>query len=241
MSEKADRDRELWNAWRTDPNQDNTGTLLRGFESEIQRSVRSVMGAKNQGSDGIRLPEIAVRGQAQLLALKLFSKYDPDREKTSQPMTYLRGNLESNLRDWASQYKDVVRTPSGKKEHYGKIRQAERDLEDLLGRSPSHREVADHLQLGLNKVKILREHARTKEYIGGVTLGTITPGQETQTERAIDMAYDMLSPQDQRVYDLLQEGMDTPGIARKLRMTSNQVTAARGRIRDKYMYTRSRV
>jgi len=226
---RAERDVELWRAWRADPSPLTTEPLLDSIEPIIETSVRSVFGRGLTGGR-MRIPRVVVKGMANNIALKqLETNYHPDK---SQINTYLTNYLSRKLAPELNKYQNIVRIPHGKAKDIKPIQMAATELEERLQRHPSDLEIADHLKLPEHHVQAVRHQASQRDYIA--SKAELETGlSQTPFQRALRQTYIDLPSQDRALFDLwVKQNKKPDELMNMMSMNRRQLAASQTRIRS---------
>lgn len=152
---------DAYNAWKTDPNKENTRQILTTLEPVIGSALRSYGGPSASSP--------TLRSQAKLEILDALSSYDPEKAPLKP---HLMSRLQ-RLRRTAAQQRQIVQVPEQVSMHQMQTEQATRELEDRLNRKPSDQELADYTGLSLKRLEYIRSGGRA------LAESTITrPGEE---------------------------------------------------------------
>lgn len=196
---KLEKDfQQPFQAWQADPNPQNTGTLLRSVQPVLDTALRTYGGAQAKSP--------TLRGRAKQLALEALPAYDPQRGSLRN---HLLGRLQ-RLRRFSAGEQQVISVPEQVALQRQQLHEAERELEDKLGRLPTTAELADHTSLSAKRIAYVRQG------LPPVAEGTlIRPGGEEgsgaflpevrslapQQDEWVELVYDDLGPVDQLILE----------------------------------------
>jgi DNA-directed RNA polymerase specialized sigma subunit len=128
--------------WKEEGTPEAKGELLRRLAPVLNAAIRTYAGDASP----------AIQGRAKLLALEAVGRYDPKRGPLrSHLMSHLRG-----LYRHAARQSQVIKLPERAALALGKLKAAENELEDSLGRPPSTAELADHTGLSPERIARVR-------------------------------------------------------------------------------------
>jgi DNA-directed RNA polymerase specialized sigma subunit len=226
---RAERDLELWRAWRSDPGPHTTEPLLDAIEPIVESTVRSVYGRGLTGGR-MRVPRVVVKGMANNIALKqLETNYSPEK---SQINTYLTNWLGRKLAPELNTYQNIVRIPHGKAEDIKPIQRATNELEEKLQRTPSDQDIADYMKLPEKHIQAVRHQASQKDYIA--SKAELETGlSQTPFQRALRQTYIDLPSQDRALFDLwVKQNKKPDELMNLLNVNRRQLTDSQSRIRS---------
>ena len=183
----------LWWTWNQGKKPDDLSTLVNTFTPMMKSQMRRI------GNETI--PPSAIEGEAKSLTIQAIRSYKP--EEAASLSTHV-GNRLKKLDRYVMQRQGVGRLPEEQILRTATFRQAEGEMEDDLGRTPTAQELSDKLQWSLGQV------ARTRRGLKGefVTsanplLEELNPTHREQFDVAVAMqfVYQDLEPEQQRVFE----------------------------------------
>lgn len=217
---------ELWNKTK---HPDAGAGLLKAMDSPIRAAAR-----KYAGSD-----DPVTVAQARSLFVHAIPKYDPTRAGLA---TFADRHLQPLIR-WKARKELPVRVPTLKARQISMLAQAEGELEDELGRSPSVDEIADHVGMPPRQIHQLR---RLKFPVLSDQWSTDSQGdepmqmgdmaaQDDNDQLWLKTVYHSLGPQDQVILESSlglygAQKLSNVAIAKKLRISPGRVSQRRTRI-----------
>ena len=180
-------------------NHDEIDRLFHDYAASRKRSIRNRLVEEHTGFAHHLARRYANKGvadedlhQVALLALvKAVERFDPDHGAAFT--TFAGRTIEGELKRYFRDKSWVVSVPRSTKERHTAIRHATDALRTELGRAPTAREVATHLDITIDQVI---ETSATATAFSPVSLDT--PGQGGQTAPAASsgvMASDDLTPE----------------------------------------------
>ena len=107
------------------------------------------------------LPDVVIKKHAEKYALDAFKTYDPS--KGAAINTHLYNHL-SKLSRLNYENQNVVKVPEHQIRVIGNYQTAIEHLTDVLDRTPTHEEIADHMVLPVSHIKRLATNVGRKEY-----------------------------------------------------------------------------
>jgi DNA-directed RNA polymerase specialized sigma subunit len=135
-------------AWSNDRSETNREALLQAISPVIANNVALVGNAdKNY---------LTIQGK--ILAMKAMERYDPQKASVA---TYLSKQLFP-LRRYARQQMNVLGMPERMMMASQRLESSELELEDVLGRSPTTDELADHMGLSVRQIERIRRGGHAK-------------------------------------------------------------------------------
>lgn len=134
-----------YDSWKADPNPQNSSALLTAVNPVIDSALRTFAGSSAQSP--------TVRSKAKLIVLDSLPRYDPNRAKLR---THLMVNLQS-LHRASAQENQIVSVPERVRLEQHKLREAQNELSDSLGRDPSDGELAKHTGLSVKRLAHIRK------------------------------------------------------------------------------------
>ncbi|MGB9592148.1 MAG: sigma-70 domain-containing protein, partial [Candidatus Kryptoniota bacterium] len=148
-------------AWKENPSRENGTKLMRVARPIIEQVVTSYLGIQN-------VTDPLLIGRAQIILLKAFENYDP----TKGPITaFIWTNLQRLQRVYGRQ-QSVISVPEQIILDSRRLENAEKELEEKLGRKPSTDELADYTKLSVKRIEKIRRQASV--------------GYESSFERGVD-------------------------------------------------------
>lgn len=227
--EYQEKDLELWREWRRTRSHAVLEQLYDRLEPTISYHLQRWRSA--------RVPQGALRAEAERLTLEALNTYDPNSGAAIR--TYVNQWLQK-LYSYVVNAGSVTKIPEHRYRQFRKFTSAERELKDKFKRDPSAAELADHLKIPKSEVERYR-----KESYGVLTE---TPesdvlsdfmGHSPQNRYILEAAYYDLSPDEKVVYEFLSgrygrpQVTSTSEIARLANMSASKVYRLKNSIGQK--------
>ena len=150
LKHKQAKDLELWLAWKQGGMRGNDiKPLLARFKGMIQ-SRASVYKGK------VRIPPAAIDAEFKKQFIRALKAYNPDKGSLG---TFVFRYLDAAKR-FISNYQNVARNPETRIYKIGQFNTARSHLDELLGRGPKEKELADYLKWPLKEVQRLSTELR---------------------------------------------------------------------------------
>lgn len=213
-----------YQAWKAAPSPKTMTPMLKAINPVIESAMRTYAA---KGSP-------TLRSQAKLIAADAIGKYDPARGKLR---THLMYHLQG-LRRAGTQEGQIIKIPERVGIDMYHMRQAENELRDKFGRSPSMAELADHTGLSKKRIMYVRraqpglpEGMLSSEGEAGEEQTALGPAVQTPESERIwhEYVYHDLQPTDQLIMEHTLGLFGRPilpkkAIAAKLRISPGAVT-----------------
>lgn len=133
----------MWKSWKNNPTPENQKALLNKFKPVIDSALTSYAG---------KFVSPTVRGRAQLMAFEALKTYDPT--KGASIKNYLLTQLRPIGR-YSQRLANPVHIPEKRISDMYNVRNAKRELYDVLGRDPTDDELADRTNLSKQRLKTI--------------------------------------------------------------------------------------
>ena len=222
-----DKDLELWNAYKADPNKKTLEPLLNNFKGTITKSV-------NKWGGGNVAPAV-LDIKAKKIAVEAFNNFNPSKAKLN---THLTNHLKGISRPvYETQ---VARMPESRTLKVGTYLTANQELINDLGRLPTSKELSDNLKWNIKEVSRFRNELRSQYSTDPDK--PVPPGFETFNSEIgeLDFIYHDLNDQDKQMFEgttgyMGSSVMSTKQLMKKTGLTSGQISHSKRRIKSKVM------
>jgi len=194
--------------------------------TELRRVVAGR--ASDFGSRGIEVPQ----AEYMRSGLKALRKYDPKRGVRAS--TFVISSLREAHRPLL-QHATPLRVPEARLQHVGKVRRAERELSDELGRPPTSDEVSKRSRISSKEVRLIQKEVKPVH----ITSQEQVPyaDRASKLKEVWALLKPELSGSEKSVYEMLDKSPDLKNtqIARRLGISQSQVSRYRQRLRRKVL------
>lgn len=140
---------EIHQSWMTDPNPDNTATLLNRLRPTIDQGIRTHVGQTTSPT---------IRSRAKLMALDAVKRYDP--KAGANLKTHVFNGLQG-LQRYAGREGLVVSVPERLMLQKRQLERAHNDFRMDHGRDPSDDELQSHSGLAMRDIERIRRMPTT--------------------------------------------------------------------------------
>ena len=210
-----------YGAWKLKPDLHNTTRLLTALKPVIDSGVRTYAGAAASP---------ITHSKAKRIVLDALPRYDPSQAPLK---AHLFAHLQG-LQRYTAQHNQLISVPEAVTMDRKRLDDAERELSDYHGRTPSTYELADHLQLSPKRIAYIRQYkpgftegqAAGQQAEGGpYETSTVQP----ETHAKFEFLYHDLAPTDQVLLEHTlglhgREKLRVGALARKLNLTPSAVS-----------------
>lgn len=221
--------RDVFTAWKRQPDKRRTDQLLRTIEPEIRKGISAHIGQSNP----------LIYSHARRLAVKSMSGYDPQQSKLG---TYLVNQLQG-LKRINRQQTQVLRVPERIMLERGQLDRAETELGEQLGRDPSINELADYTSLSPRRINYVRRFQQplSEGYFASLETDNETSEfspavNQTDSSAWEELVYSDLNPIDQKVMEwtlgMHGKQLSNQEIARRLRISPGAVSQRKLKIQQ---------
>lgn len=222
----------VFDAWKKAPGPETIQPLLDSVKPVIDSAVKSYVGSS---------PNQTLNSRAKLLTIQALNSYDPSRAKLrTHLLSHLRG-----LQRHAAKSRQIIRIPERVAIDLGKVRDAEKELKDVLGRDPNTSELSDHMGISPKRIsKLYKVQPGLTE--GQTTLITdqgedaLLPGvvNNRGQELWLDYIYHDLHPSDKLIFEHSlglygKRKLSKGDIARKVGLSAGAVSQRLAKIQEK--------
>ena len=181
LAKTRERDRidtELWHQWishepGSPERKDALKQLLVRYKSVIDHAVYQWNSAMNQSA----ISDSALRGHFRMALIDALNRYNP--EKGAALRTFVPFQFRGVHR-FVTTNQNIARIPQNIVNKIGKVRTARQVLMDDLGRTPTDKEVADHLQIPVKTVLRIDREVRAGGSISSLEAAPALAGNEVE-------------------------------------------------------------
>jgi DNA-directed RNA polymerase specialized sigma subunit len=221
-------DLDLWQKWQdSGQHPDHLRPLFQNFRGLIRQKA-------NRWANNVEMPPAAIHAEFNKQFVKALQSYDPN--KGAALGTWVSTNLQKAQR-WVTTHQNTARIPENRVYKIGMFETARNQLDDQLGRDPTHQELADHL--GWTEREVV--HMATQVRKANISSAwehdptEILPSREAEVLKLIKFE---LSPEERLVYEhTVGEGgrqtLRPSEIATRLGYSPSKVTRLRQSIDQK--------
>lgn len=228
---RAKREMEMWHQWNDNGRQPNH---IRPLLHSLQPFVKNRMRTYER-----RIRDIApdtIRAEFQDQVVRAISQFDPNRG--TKLTTYVDGQMRKASR-FINTYQNPARIIETRTNMITPVQAADEHLTQVLGRSPTSHEIADHAKLPVNDVMTLQRELRRavpSGQLGAADPSAIVPSRTKEIMRLLP--YDLTGDENavfERVYGMSgRKQMGTGQIARDLKMSAPKVSRLKKSIAQKW-------
>jgi DNA-directed RNA polymerase specialized sigma subunit len=183
-----DKDIQLWEAWR----RSRSETDLQALTTQMMPILRKEIGRWSSSA-----PAFLLENEAKKLAKQAFETYDTTKGVLLS--THLTNQL-LKLSRTAYARQSTISVPEHQRITFNRYNKAKAQLEDQLGRVPTHHELSDHLAIAPAKLQAIVGNVAHREYMEsgeGPTFQT-----HDDTDYLIHLAYRDLTPRQQQIFEM---------------------------------------
>jgi DNA-directed RNA polymerase sigma subunit (sigma70/sigma32) len=219
---------DFWKKWKSGgKTQKDAAPVLKSLTPVINRVASAYM--RN------RVPPEAIRLEAFKQALVAMDKYDPT--KGASIGTFVYGYVNFKLKRFIAQHQNISRIPEERIHDIGKLKAAEHELNEQLGRPPTNEELAGYMGRSAKTIETLRKENRKDLWSenfdvdkGGDPASVTTSRMET----ILGLIRPELNDQEKKVFDLIMSGVDKPGdIVKATKLPAYKVSRLKASIAKK--------
>ena len=231
QSTRAEKDLELWRAYKANPGQLTLKPLMKQLDPVLQNQVNKWAGA---------ISRPVLESKAKRLALEAIKTYNPNAGAALA--THVTNRLKKLSRDVYT-YQDAVRLPEYKKLKVHTYLRGQQELMDQHGREPTNMELADHLgwsarMLGEVQRSLSPELVSSQDMGAGLFENHSAWGSESG-DGMIDLIYYDLEPVDKQIFEHSTGYSGKPilpstALQKKTGLTQGQLSYRKRKIIDKF-------
>lgn len=223
---------QLWQAWKSAPDHEKPeklNPLLKAYEPVFNRKVREwSAGAK-------AIQPAAFKMELQKQFVNALGNYDPSKAALS---THIESRIQKAKR-FVVKHQNLAYIPEGQVADIGRIRKAQDELNEELGRDPTHDEIADHIGMQPKRVSTILGSLK-KDIPASKLESDNTPTALAREREVLDLLQYNLTPEEKQVFNHLY-GMNgaaklqsTNDLAARLGKSAPQISRLKTSIINKY-------
>lgn len=220
----ADRDNELYQQWKKNPNKQNMSKLIKQLMPVINREVNRQTGS---------LPTSVLRGTGIEWAIKAVENFDDT--KGAKLSTHV-ANYVQKIRRENYKYQNAAKLPENLQLEFGNFRTAVEDLSSELDRDPTDSELASRLGWKTHNVKSYRNRLFEDVHESGSVMNTATTAFNTNTV-LLQLVRDSLDPQELIVYENQikdkKDQLSNTALASKMGINQNRLQYIKRKVIEK--------
>ena len=211
-------DATLYQEWKDNPTKKNMGKLVKQMSGPIYKEVRILSGT---------LPTEALAAEAKKWAIKAIKTYDPSRAALSTHVTgYVRKAKRLNY-----QYQNSARLSEENQLKYHSYSSAVAELENLLNREPTDKEVAAKLGWRSAKAAKYRDSLYADHFESGTDRPTEVKGIDNDKVR-FSYVMENLTPEEKILF-MENKTMSSTDLAVRLKVNLNQLNYMKKKLTNK--------
>lgn len=226
------REDSLWKTWKESSDHQKPQhlmPLLKAYEPVFNRKA-------NEWSRGARAVQpAAFHAELQKQFINALHSYDPERAALS---THVEMRLQKAKR-FVGTHQNLAYIPEGQARFIGPIMKARDELNEQLGRDPTHDEIADHLGMTPKKVEQISKSLK-KDIPASMLVSDPTAQASSREREVLDLLQFNLSPDEKQIFDYIfgRNGMSvitsTNDLAKKVGKSAPQISRLKTSILKKY-------
>lgn len=142
--------RQAWEQWAKNPTKENADNLMKLAQPLIDRVIAAYLGPTY-------VNDPLMQGRAKLIALNALKSYDPVKGPITSHLWIHLQRVQRLL----SKQQATIKTPERRIMELKMLKNAEKELEEKLGRVPSDLELADYTKLSVDRIRKIRSPTTT--------------------------------------------------------------------------------
>lgn len=219
MTDRKERDIELFNNWKQKGDKKSLGELVTQLQPLIYSEVKRASGT---------LPTPALSGEGKKWTIKALETYNPNYNTaiSTHVMSYLR-----KVRRLNAKYQNMARLPENWHYEHRNFETALANLRDQLNREPTDKELASELGWKTSQVAKFKD----LQYSDLYESGSLKPSDYTefgQQRILINHILTQLTPEEKIIWDNVGK-MPAPKLAEKLGVDVNRLNYLKSKMRAK--------
>lgn len=227
---RRQKDFDLWHAWKNAPEEERPEKL-----EPLLNAFQPLVNQKTKEWKPPMIPKSSFQGELQKHLIAAFETYNPDKAALT---THVHNRIQK-VKRYVAQNQNMAYIPEAKIRLIGPIDRAINELNEDLGREPTHSEIADHLGLSVRTVTNVQK-ARRKDIPGSAFMDDPSPNLSSRFNEVKDLIHENLSPQQQLVHEHMyglngkKQIEKTNDLAKQLNMSASQVSRLKSGIIAQY-------
>ncbi len=188
-SGRREKEHTLWRNWNDNGRQpEDLQPLMTAFHPLIVQKTKEWKPPM--------VPESAFHAELQEHLVRAFETYDPKRAALT---THVNQRVQKAKR-YTGRYQNMAYIPPGKTRYIGQIQIAQNNLQQDLGREPTHDEIADHIGLPVKKVQQIIS-AQRKDIPGSAWESDPLPQALSREHEVLGLLHYELTPDEKEIYE----------------------------------------
>jgi len=229
---RQNREIQLWQQWKQAPEKEKVKylePLLNVYEPTFQKKVNDW----SRGAAAIQ--PVAFKAELEKHFIGALNTYNPDKAALS---THVEMRLQKAKRH-VIQHQNLAYIPEGQVAHIGKLRNAQMQLQEDLGRMPTPDELGDHLGMPAKRVNTILQSLK-KDVPSSKFESDPTASHVGREREVLSLLQYSLPPDEKELFEYLygQNGkpqiQSTNELAKRLNKSAPQISRIKTSIIKKY-------
>jgi DNA-directed RNA polymerase specialized sigma subunit len=235
MEEKKLTSDDYFKVWKKEPSPRTLTPLMSSLKPTLDRAIKSY---------GFDPKDSNIRSTAQLHAIKVLNRFDPEHQSKAKLDTFMMNEMR-RLQRIGTQQKYAIPVPEQAAMDLKAVTERENELAYELGRDPTPNELSDFTGLSKRRIATIKQkygmpviHSQVRDTEGG---GQEMVGTEEGLDFEqlwIDAVYDELDGRDKKILDWTlghhgQPKLTKTEMAKRLKISIPAVTQRAARIANK--------
>jgi DNA-directed RNA polymerase specialized sigma subunit len=214
--------------WKSTGRQEHLQPLLKAYEPVIAQKMRAYKASS--------VPDAAFHAELKGLLINALETYDPSRGAALN--THVENTMRKAIR-YNARFQNFAHIPEGQISRIEPITRAQNELTEMLGRDPTHDEIADHIGMPVKQVtRVL--NAQIADIPSSKFESDPTSRELRRDDEILALLPHSLNSQENEVFQHLYGDKRTDGkqnmaaLAKKLNLNSSQLSRIHSSIMAKY-------